>query len=160
MHGSATGTSVTEALRARLQVEALHVQLCQRIAALPSPLVADVMRVFLEVSSLASEQGLWSLAFAFDEDDGRVARAEARFWDGGEVVAAGASLRGYEVQLVLPRVFPVRSPADRQKAADKVLAMAAEKGSLVTRFVHALTELGAYRTIEPLELVSAEAHLL
>ncbi len=52
-----------------------------------------VMRVFLEVSSLASKQGLWSLEFVFDEDDGRVARIEARFWD-ARIRSAGP-LRSY-----------------------------------------------------------------
>jgi len=145
---------------ARVHVEALHSRLCQRIAELHRPLVADVMRVFLEVSSVAREDGLWSLEFAFDEDDGRVARIEARFWDAREPAPVDGELRGYEVRLVMPRVIPVTPPADRTKAADQVLVMAAGHGTLVSRFVRALTDLGAYRGIEPIEPLSAEAHLL
>ncbi len=145
---------------ARVHVEALHVLLRQRIAELHRPVVADVMRVFLEVSSLASKQGLWSLEFVFDEDDGRVARIEARFWDARIAAPASAELQGYEVRLVMPRVIPVTAPAARKKAADHVLVMASGHGSLVSRFVVALTDLGSYRGIEPIEPLSVEAHLL
>lgn len=149
-------------LPARLRPEALHLRLCQRIAELHRPLVADVMRVFLDVSSSAVDEGLWSLEFAFDEDEGRVARMTARFWDAAESVntAPEVELPGYVVQVVLPRVMPLRTPLDRAKAAEQVLAVAEGKGALVARFVRALTDLGAYRAVEPVHAVSAEAHLL
>jgi hypothetical protein len=144
----------------RVNVEALHSRLDQRIAELHRPVVADVMRVFLEVSSLAKEQGLWSLEFAFDEDDARVARMEARFWDPRDPAPVAGELRGYEVQLVMPRLIPVTPVADRKKAADHVLVMAAAHGGIVARFVQALTDLGAYRGVEPIEALSVDAHLL
>ncbi len=143
----------------RFDVEALHVRLCERLAELHPRFVADVMRVFLEVSSLACEQRLWSLEFAFDEDDGRVARLEARFVDLGCPEPSYAPPRGYEVQVLLPKLFPARS-ASEEEASDEGVAVAAADGSLVARFVRALSDLGAYRTIEPLEAVSADAYLL
>jgi hypothetical protein len=143
-----------------LDVEALHWRLCQRIAELRRPIVADATRVFLEVSSLARERGLWSLEFAFDEDDGRVARIEARFWDPWVATPADGELPGYEVRLVMPKRIPLVTPADRARAAEHVLVMAAEDGGVVSRFVRALTDLGAYRGIEPVEVLSAEGHLL
>jgi hypothetical protein len=149
-----------EPLPARLDVEALHQRLCERLAGLHRPVVAEAMRVFLEVSSLASEDGLWSLEFTFDEDDGRVARIEARFWDPGIPTPADGALPGYELQLGIPQRIPLLTPADRKKAAEHVLVMATTEGGLVSRFVHALTDLGAYRWVEPVEVLSAEAHLL
>jgi hypothetical protein len=149
-----------EALPARLDVEGLHLRLRERLAELQRPVVADVMRVFLEVASLGREHGLWSLEFAFDEDDGQVARIEARFCDPRVEDPVAGTLRGYEVTLVMPRVIPLLAPADRKKAAEHVLVMAAGHGSLVSRFVGALTDLGAYRGVEPVEVLSAEAHLL
>lgn len=148
-----------EPLAVGLDIEALHWRLRQRIGELDQPAVADVMRVFLDVSSLALKSGLWSLEFAFDEDDGRVARIEALFWDPLVPRPAGDTLPGYEVRLVMPRVIPVLGVADRTKAADHVLAMAGH-GGLVSRFVAALTDLGAYRGIEPMKVVSVEVHLL
>ena len=145
---------------ARFHAEALHSLLCQRIAQLHRPVVADVMGVFLEVSSLAREQGLWSLEFAFDEDDGRIARVEARLWDPRDPAPVDGELPGYEVLLALPRLIPVTSLEDRNKAADHLLMLAAGHDGLVARFVRALTDLGAYRGIEPIEALSAEAHLL
>ena len=144
----------------RVHVEALCSRLRLRLAELHRPLVADVMRVFLEVSSLAKEQGLWSLEFAFDDDDTRLARIEARFWDPRDVAPVAKELQGYEVQLVMPRLIPVTPVADRKKAADHVLVMAAAHGGIVARFVQALTDLGAYRAVEPIEALSVEAHLL
>ncbi|MBX3258812.1 MAG: hypothetical protein KIS78_17310 [Labilithrix sp.] len=141
----------------RFEVEALHERLCQRIAELRSLVVADVTRVFLEVSSLPCARRLWSFEFAFDEDDGRVARLEARFTDRGAPDGAGEDLRGYEVQVLLPRVIPARAPADGVRAA---VPAGAPAGSLVERFVRALADLGAYRAIEALEARSAEVYLL
>ena len=60
----------------------------------------------------------------------------------------------------MPRLIPVTPVADRKKAADHVLVMAAAHGRLVARFVQALTDLGAYRAVEPIEALSVEAHLL
>ncbi len=143
---------------ARLHLEALHVRLCRQLADLRPRRVADVMRVFLEVSSIASEEGLWSLQFAFDEDDGRIARIEARFVEPNGPDPLEGDLRGYEVHLLLPRVLPPRAQVEGD--APQGLAMMATDGSLVARFVRALADLGAYRTIEGLEALSAEAHLL
>ena len=144
----------------RFDVDALHVRLCERIAELHPLLVADVVRVFLEVSSLPCEQMPWSLEFAFDEDDSRIARVEARFApDPARALAAPEELPGYEVHVLLPKVFPSRAPADNLRAASYAPATAA-RDSLVARFTQALAELGAYRTIETLEALSAEVYLL
>jgi hypothetical protein len=147
-----------EPVPARVRVEALHLRLCGRIAELHRPPVADVVRAFLEVAVLAGEQ-LRSLEFVFDEDEGRVARLEARFW-GTSDASEDVPGRGFEVRLTLPRILPLRTPAQRQKAAERVLSLADKHGSLVNRFIAALSELGAYRAVEPVELLSAEAHLL
>ncbi|MBX3198920.1 MAG: hypothetical protein KF894_12375 [Labilithrix sp.] len=141
----------------RLEVEALHERLCQRIAELRSLVVGDVMRVFLEVSSLPCAQALWSFEFAFDEDDGRIARIEARFAEHGAPAGAGEDLRGYEVHVLLPRLIPAYAPSDGVRAATPLGAPA---GSLVERFVRALADLGAYRAIEALEARSADVYLL
>ncbi len=142
-------------------VEDLRARLEQRIAGLHRPVVADVMRVFVEVSILDCELALWSLEFAFDEDEGRIARFEAQFadWDAREPSAA--EIRGYELHVLLPRVIPVRKPIDGIRAAERALELAGRRhGTLVARFVRALSDLGAYRTIEPLEALSVEALLL
>jgi hypothetical protein len=68
--------------------------------------------------------------------------------------------RGYEVLLHLPRLIPARAPADRESAAARGWAATAAEGSIVARFVRALADLGAYRTLEALEAVSVEAELL
>lgn len=146
---------------ARLDIQGLQVMLAQRIAALGQPVVvADAMRVFLEVSSLASERGLWSLEFAFDEEDARTAVMQARFWDSADPAPAAAELPGYEVQLAMPRLIPVTSVAARQKAADHVRVLASARGALVTRFITALNDLGAYRTVEAVLASSADVHRL
>jgi hypothetical protein len=145
-------------LPARLDVGALHVRLCERLGALQPRSVADVMRVFLEVSSLACEEKLWSLEFAFDEDDGRVARIEARFVDRDARDPLEGPPRGYEVHVLLPKLIPPRMPADGDD--EQGVAVAVADGSLVARFLRALADLGAYRTIEPLEAVAADAYLL
>jgi hypothetical protein len=147
-------------LPAHLHIEAIHGRLCRRIAELRPPVVADVINTFLEVSSLPCVQRLWSLEFAFDEDDGRIALIEARFVDRSGRDPVGGELRGYEVQLLLPKVIPARAPADGQSVAEHGLAMAATDGALVSRFVRALADLGAYRTIERLEAVTVETCLL
>ncbi len=144
----------------RFDVEALHVRLCERIAELHPLIVADVMRVFLEVSSLPCELMLWSFEFAFDEDDGRIARLEARFAKRGAPPRSTDDLPGYEVQVLLPKVIPAHPPADGVRAATSAPENAPAPGSLVARFVQALADLGAYRTIETLEARSAEVYLL
>lgn len=144
----------------RFDVEALHERLCERIAELHPLVVADVMRVFLEVSSLPCKEMLWSFEFAFDEDDGRIARVEARFANPGTLHLAEEARPGYEVQLLLPNVIPAHAPADAVRAAKFTPEKAPTHGSLVARFTHALAELGAYRTIELLEARSAEVYLL
>ena len=145
----------------RFDVDALHVRLCERIAELHPLIVADVVRVFLEVSSLPCEQMPWSLEFAFDEDDSRIARVEARFAsDPTLAIAAPEELPGYEVQLLLPKVFPSRSPAENMRTASYAPAKTGTRDSLVERFTHALAELGAYHTIETFEVLSAEVYRL
>ncbi|HVH43003.1 MAG TPA: hypothetical protein VM925_11690 [Labilithrix sp.] len=144
----------------RYDVEALHARLRGRIAELRPLVVADVMRAFLEISSLPCEQMLWSFEFAFDEDDGRIARIEARFTDHDAPTPCDEDLRGYEVELFLPKVIPAHAPADGVRAAKRTPENAAAHGSLVARFIQALADLGAYRTIETLEARAAEVHLL
>ena len=74
------------------------------------------------MSALAREHGLWSLEFAFDEDDGRIARIEARFWDPRIATPADGALPGYELQLVIPARIPLLTPADRKKAYEQAVA--------------------------------------
>jgi len=145
---------------ARLDVEALHEHLRERIAEVHPLIVADVVRVFLEVSLLPCKQMLWSFEFAFDEDDGRIARVEARFATPGAPSVSEMDLPGYEVQVLLPNVIPAHAPTDHVRAATHPLAVASAQSSLVARFTHALAELGAYRTIEMLEARSAVVYLL
>lgn len=143
---------------ARFDVEALHAVLREKIVALRPLVVTDVMRVFLEVSSFPCEQMLWSFAFAFDEDDGRLARLEARFAEHGVTNPSEEELGGYDVLLLLPNVIPARTASDGTATRWREDALA--PGGLVARFVHAFAELGAYRTIEMVEARSAEVHLL
>lgn len=148
---------------AQLDVEGLHLRLCERITGLRSLVVADVMRVFLEVSSLPCEKVLWSFEFAFDEDDSRIARLEARFAKRGASSPSDEELTGYEVHVHLPKVLPVlpaRPPADVVRAAIRAPEGAAAKGSLVARFVHALGDLGAYQAIATIEARAAEVYLV
>lgn len=155
-------------------VETLHVRLRERLVELRPLVVAEVMRAFLEVSTLPCEKMLWSLEFAFDEDDGRIARLEARFaepsvtyppaWQGaashGEYGDfTKTDLVGYEVHVLLPHVIPSRPNADALRAAKEGAESLPEHG-LVERFVRAYAELGAYRAIEPLVARSAEVYLL
>jgi hypothetical protein len=144
----------------RFDVEALYVRLCERIAELHPLVVANVLRVFLEVSSLPCERMLWSFEFAFDEDDGRIARLEARFAKHGASSPSVDELNGYEVQVLLPKVIPARAPVDGVGAATQLPEKASARGSLAARFVRALADLGAYRTIEMLEACSVDVDLL
>lgn len=143
----------------RLKVEALEVRLREAIAGLPRLVVTDVMRAFLEISALPCEDMLWSFEFAFDEDDGRLARIEARFADPGATNPSEEELAGYEVHLVLPHVIPPR-PADPANARASTYWPEGPSVTLVERFVRAFMELGAYRSIELIEVRSAEVHAL
>lgn len=143
----------------RLDVDALYARLCERLAELRPKPVAAVLEAFLEVSTLPGEQRLWSLEFAFDEDDGRIARLEARFADHGTTRPDVDTLHGYEVQMVLPRVLPPR-PAGRGDESEAATAGGGGGDALLARFERAMADLGAYRTIEAIELVSAEVYLL
>lgn len=140
-------------------VAALHGHLSAKLAELRPLVVRDVMRVVLEVSSLPCEKMLWSIAFAFDEDDGRIARIEACFNDHEAPLVSDDELDGYEVQLLLPKILPKRPPGDPVRAAAPALGSASARDSLVTRFCRALAELGAYRTIEEIEAVSVDVYL-
>lgn len=149
-----------DAVPAHLHVEALCTRLREQIAELRPMVVGDVMRAFLEVSSHAVAKGLWSLEFAFDEDDGRVAVVEARFGNGLVAARTGVRLRGYEVRLLLPKTLPKYTPDTGSKASEHLLATRTDPDDLVARFVRSLSSLGAYRLIEPLELESVEVELL
>lgn len=138
-------------------LEALHALLSERLAALSSRRVAAIVRAVLEVSSLPCVEALWSIEFAFDEDDGRVARVEVRFAEGAAEDPFGGLLRGYAVHVLLPRVLPPRAPGE---GAEPGLAMTVERGSLVARFVRELDELGAYRAIEDVEAVAVDVELI
>lgn len=146
-------------LSAMPNVETLHAQLRARMVELRPLVVVDVMQLFLEVSSSPCKEKLASLEFAFDEDEGRLARIEARFVRRGSRDGLDGDPIGYQVELLLPRLIPVRSPADGE-ASTHVLATAAREGSLVARFVRALADLGAYRAIEALVVLEADVHLL
>lgn len=135
-------------------VEALHAHLSARIAELRPLVVGDVMRVVLDVSSLPCDEMLWSLAFAFDEDDGRIARIEAVFRDYGAALFSDEPPRGFAVEILLPKLIPKRDPSARASERPS------DQGSLVARFERALADLGAYRTIEALEALSADVYLL
>lgn len=134
---------------ADLDVAALHALLCERLSVLQPRAVAAVLRVFLEVSSLPCLQKLRSLEFAFDHDEGRVARLVASF----EAESA------YQIDMLLPRVLPARPQGAGVELESMPVGDAAD-GTLVARFERALADLGAFRSIEDIELVSAEAHLL
>lgn len=146
-------------------VRALHAHLEARLAELRPLVVGDVMRAVLDVSSLPCEQMLWSLEFAFDEDDGRLARIEVEFRDHGAPLFLDAPRRGYEVDLLLPKLIPkdaeaARASEHREGVRASEHAPELDRDSLVARFERALADLGAYRTIERLEALSAVAYLL
>jgi len=142
-----------------LEVEALYALLCERLAVLEPCAVAAVTRVFLEVSLLPCEERLWSLEFAFDQDDGRIARVVASFVDRKAPGLATDAPRGYQVDMLLPRVLPPRAPSDGVEL-ESAGGGDVPDGALVARFERALAVLGAYRTVETIDLVSVEAHLL
>ena len=142
------------------EVEALYALLCERLAVLEPCAVAAVTRVFLEVSLLPCQERLWSLEFAFDQDDGRIARVVASFVDRHATTGPATDApRGYQVDMLLPRVLPPRAPSDGVEL-ESGSGGDVPDGALVARFERALAVLGAYRTIETIGLVSVEAHLL
>ncbi len=143
-----------------LEVEALYALLCDRLAVLEPCAVAAVTRVFLEVSLLPCEERLWSLEFAFDQDDGRIARVVACFVDRLAKRPTEEAPRGYQVDMLLPRVLPPRAPSDGVELEGESGGDDVSDGALVARFERALVVLGAYRSVETIELVSVEAHLL
>ena len=142
----------------RLQVRAIHTRLRLELAALVQPRVRDVMKTFLDVTGLASTKGLWSLEFAFDEDDSRIARLEARFGNGVLAQRMGADLRGVEVRILLPKELPKYSLEGH--AFEAPVSLPPDPASLVARFVRSLADLGAYRFIEPLIAQGVETDLL
>ena len=141
-------------------VETLHARLRERLGELRPLTVVEILRVFLEVSSLPCASRLWSLAFAFDEDDGRIARLEARYARHDAQGDDLDDLRGIEVQVLLPKFIPRYDGNDEgavlQQGPDRDLA----PGSLVLRFLAALADLGAYRAIEAIEAREATPFLL
>jgi len=160
----------------RPSIETLHARLCERLAELHPPIVGEVMRHFLEVSSLECELMLWSLEFAFDEDDARVARIEARFVGRDDPNPFREDLPGYAVHVGLPRLIPSLPRAEREGTssdaageprpvepaahAGPAFATGADDRTLVARFLRVLADMGAYRTIEPLAARAADVHLL
>jgi len=150
---------VTAPATARFDVESLYALLSEKLSDLEPRAVAAVVRVFLEVSSLPCERRLWSLEFAFDEDYGRIARLVACFLDRSAFSATDDTLHGYEVELLLPRVLPPRVTSGGVEMGGATGGDVAN-GALVSRFERALAVLGAYRTIEDIEVVSATALLL
>jgi hypothetical protein len=141
----------------RLQVDAFYARLRDELEALADRRVGEVTRTFLEVTGTAVAKGLWSLEFAFDEDDSRVARLEALFGNGLLAARTGARLRGFEVRLLLPKELPKYSLDGH---AECRLERPADATNLVARFVRSLEELGAYRLIEPLVVEGLETELL
>ena len=134
----------------------LHAHLAERLAALCSLVVRDVVRNFEEIASLPCRRQLWSLEFAFDEDAGRTARIEARFAERSTTPPREQDLDGFSVHLHLPKVSPPRVTDDH------LLASAEDESppvALVARFRRSLAELGAYRTIETLEARAVELDL-
>lgn len=144
-------------------VEALHARLRERIAEVQPPIVSELMRVFLEISVLPCVLRLWSLEFAFDEDDGRIARMEARF---AKQDAAHRDLdelddlRGYEVQILLPKIIPPRPASEDAATTTDGDETPPTPSALVARFQRALVDLGSYRSVETIEARSATVLLV
>src|SRR5690348_15028788 len=134
----------------RFDVEALHRRLCEKVAEVRPLVVADVTRVFLEVSSLPCDPTLWSLEFTFDEDDGRIARLGAPFAKHRRAIPSIQDPHGYDRRVPPPKGPPPPPAADGLRPATLTPESAAGHDSLAARFVRALAELGAYRTIETL----------
>lgn len=144
---------------AELDVAALHERLRARLAELSAPVVADVLRVFLEVSQLPCTGRLWSLEFAFDEDEGRIARLEARFAKRDLSDEDLDDLPRYEVQILLPKLIPPYDQGGGGAAITGAPESEMTPSGLVRRFLAALAEMGAFRAIEGLEARSANVYL-
>ncbi|MCL2725250.1 MAG: hypothetical protein FWD69_12530 [Polyangiaceae bacterium] len=141
-------------------VKTLFERLRGRLMELHPLVVTDVVRVFLEISLLPCEKRLWSLAFAFDEDEGRVAHLEARFASRGVVTDKDLDhLQGYDVEVLLPKFIMAIAPTNEDDAVVHRAESEPLPGSLVAKFVDALSDLGAYRTIEMIEAHSATVYL-
>lgn len=144
---------------ALLELEALEACLRERLAA-PGPLtVTDVLRAFLHVLTLPCVRRLWSLEFAFDEHDGRVARLAATFAARDVRAPRPDELLGYEVHLLLPMILSLPATEDAGAVLD-VTGDASTAEGLVASFLRALADLGAYRSIERLVVRSAEVFSL
>ena len=135
-------------------VAALQDCLRDRLASTDPLTVTAVLRAFLEVSALPCDRRLWSLEFGFDEDDSRIARFCAMFSERQVTAPQADDLIGFEVHVLLPRLLPNRA-AEALGTALEGTAGAPTVESLVARFLVALAELGAYRTIELLTARSA-----
>jgi hypothetical protein len=145
----------------RVALDLVQRRLHERILALGAlgPLVVgDITRVFLEFAAVQTRDELWSLEFAFDEDDSRVARLEARFGNGILAERLGMTLSGYEVRILLPKVLP--KFAHEPSASTYLQSMRSGTHDLVIRFVRALDEMSGYRYIEQLAAESVETELL
>lgn len=142
----------------RVAMDVVHRRLDERIAALGPLVVGDVTRVFLEFAAVTTRDDLWSLEFAFDEDDSRVARLEARFGNGLLAERLGMTLHGYEARIVLPKELP--KYAFRPEPSAHLQSMRTGTHDLVMRFVRALDELSGYRYIEGLTADAVETDLL
>ena len=142
----------------RVAMDVVHRRLHERIGAVGPLVVGDITRVFLEFAAVQTRDDLWSLEFAFDEDDSRIARLEARF--GNDLLAErlGMTLHGYEVRILLPKALP--KFAHEPKPSAHLESMRRGTHDLVTRFVRALDEMSGYRYIEGLTAESVETELL
>jgi hypothetical protein len=143
-----------------IDVRALSGRLRDRFLDQRGLVMVDVVRAFLEISLLPCEQKLWSLAFAFDEDEGHVAHLEARFANHGFVTGKDLDhLQGYDVEVLLPKFIAACAKAEEDRAIACV-ERELDPTSLGARFLHALSNLGAYRTIEVALVRSATVYLL
>ena len=144
---------------ALFDVEELQACLRERLAPPRALAVTDVLAAFLHVLALPCDRRLWSLEFAFDEDDGRVARLVAMFAERSVPAPEPEDLVGYEVHILLPGVLAPRSVEDIGAVLD-VAGSATTAEGLVASFLGALAELGAYRTIERITVRSADVFSL
>jgi hypothetical protein len=144
---------------ATFDVEELQDCLRKRLARPRALAVTDVLADFLHVLTLPCDRRLWSLEFAFDESDGRIARLVAMFAERNVPAPTPDDLVGYEVQILLP-VFLVPRAAEDVGAVLDVAEGATTVERLVASFLRALVDLGAYRAIERIIVRSAEVSSL
>lgn len=137
---------------ALFDIQALQTCLRERLAVAGPRTVTDVLRAFLDVSALPTDRRLWSLEFAFDEDDGRTARLVATFSPRDNLAPEPEDLLGYEVHVLLPKFIAPRPAEEIGATLDAADGGSATAEGLVVRFLKALVDLGAYRTIERLEV--------